>query len=165
MVTDTSLGMTCVATRSQASYLFQCPESPMSDEAPLILIIEDDPAAQAVMSRRLTASGYRVIVEGDGSTGIHRAKVEQPALVISDLHMPLAPGELVILGLRLDPATAALPILVVSADPGRLGPEHRVDGVLEKPVRVSELLAMVERLIRENSVSAPVEATPEQPSA
>jgi CheY-like chemotaxis protein len=165
MVTDTSIDTSCVATRSQASHLFQRSETPMSDEAPLILIIEDDPAAQAVMSRRLTASGYRVIVEGDGSTGIHRAKIEQPALVISDLHMPLAPGELVILGLRLDPATAALPILVVSADPGRLGPEHRVDGILEKPVRVSELLAMVERLIQANTVTATVEATREQPPA
>lgn len=136
----------------------------MPDEAPLILIIEDDPAAREVMSRRLRAAGYRVIVEDDGSTGIHRAKVEQPALVISDLHMPLAPGELVILGLRLDPATAALPILVVSADPGRLGPEHQVDGILEKPVRVSELLATVERLIGANPVTPRVEATPEQPS-
>ena len=125
----------------------------MPDQAPLILIIEDDPLAQEVMSRRLKAAGYRVIVEDDGSTGMRRAKIEQPALVICDLHMPMAPGELVILGLRLDSATVALPILVVSADPGRLGPEHRVDGVLEKPVRVSELLATVQRLISTNLVA------------
>jgi two-component system, cell cycle response regulator DivK len=129
----------------------QCSETTtMSDEAPLILIIEDDPMAQEVMSRRLKAAGYRVIVEDDGSTGLRRAKLERPTLVISDLHMPMAPGELVILGLRMDPATTAIPILVVSADPGRLGPEHVVDGVLQKPVRASELLATVERLISAN---------------
>jgi CheY-like chemotaxis protein len=116
-------------------------------EAPLILVIEDDPAAQEVLSRRLTAAGYRVIVESDGGAGIRRARAEQPALAISDLHMPLALGELVILGLRMDPATAKLPILVVSADPGRLGPEHKVDGVLAKPVRPAELLATIERII------------------
>jgi len=119
----------------------------MPEEAPLIVIIEDDPAAQNVMSRRLHAAGYRVIAESDGGAGMRRVKAEHPALVICDLHMPMAPGELVILGLRLDPATASIPILVVSADPGRLGPEHRVDGVLEKPVRFSQLLALVEQLI------------------
>ena len=121
--------------------------SATDDEAPLILIIDDDPLAQEVLSRRLKAAGYRVIVESDGGSGIWRARSEQPALVISDLHMPLAPGELVILGLRMDPATARLPILVVSADPGRLGPEHKVDGVLTKPVRPAELLATIERII------------------
>jgi CheY-like chemotaxis protein len=115
--------------------------------APLILIIEDDPLAQEVISRRLTAAGYRVMAESDGGAGIWRARTEQPALIICDLHMPLAPGELVILGLRTDPATAHLPILVVSADPSRLGPEHRVDGVLTKPVRAAELLATIERII------------------
>jgi CheY-like chemotaxis protein len=115
--------------------------------APLILIIEDDPMAQEVLSRRLVAAGYRVIVESDGGAGIWRARAEQPALVICDLHMPLAPGELVILGLRTDPATANLPILVVSADPGRLGPEHKVDGVLAKPVRPAELLETIARII------------------
>jgi CheY-like chemotaxis protein len=116
-------------------------------KAPLILIVEDDPMAQEVLSRRLIAAGYRVVVESDGSAGIRRARTDRPALVICDLHMPLAPGELVILGLRMDPATANLPILVVSADPGRLGPEHRVDGVLTKPVRPAELLATIERII------------------
>jgi CheY-like chemotaxis protein len=122
-------------------------ETTSNVESPLILVIEDDPLAQEVLSRRLTAAGYRVIVESDGGAGIWRARSEQPALVICDLHMPLAPGELVILGLRMDPATAKLPILVVSADPGRLGPEHKVDGVLAKPVRPAELLATIERII------------------
>jgi CheY-like chemotaxis protein len=114
---------------------------------PLILIIDDDPVAQEVLSRRLIAAGYRVAIEADGGTGLWRARTEKPALVICDLHLPLAPGELVILGLRTDPATADLPIVVVSADPGRLGPEHRVDGVLTKPVRAAELLATIERIL------------------
>jgi hypothetical protein len=38
-------------------------------------------------------------------------------------------------------------ILVVSADPGRLGPEHRVDSELAKPARPADLPAAVERLI------------------
>jgi CheY-like chemotaxis protein len=114
---------------------------------PLILVIDDDPVAQELLGRRLIASGYRVAIEGDGGAGIWRARNDNPALVICDLHMPLAPGELVILSLRMDPRTAAIPILVLSADPGRLGHEHQVDLALSKPVRPSELLAAVARLI------------------
>jgi CheY-like chemotaxis protein len=111
-----------------------------------VLVIEDDPVAQTLVARRLVAAGYRVAVESDGGAGIYRARQESPALVISDLHMPLAPGELVILALRMDPQTRSIPILVLSADPGRLGPEHQVDHVLAKPVRPDELLAVVSRL-------------------
>lgn len=114
---------------------------------PLILVIDDDPVAQELLGRRLVASGYRVAVEGDGGAGIWRARSDNPALVICDLHMPLAPGELVILSLRMDPRTASIPILVLSADPSRLGREHQVDLALSKPVRPAELLTAVARLI------------------
>ena len=114
---------------------------------PLILVIDDDPVAQELLGRRLIASGYQVAIESDGGAGIWRARNDNPALVICDLHMPLAPGELVILSLRMDPRTAAIPILVLSADPGRLGREHQVDLALPKPVRPAELLAAITRLI------------------
>lgn len=117
-----------------------------ANTGPLILVIDDDPVAQELLGRRLAASGYRVAIESDGGAGIFRARSEQPALVISDLHMPLAPGELVILSLRMDPKTASIPILVLSADPGRLGKEHQVDLALSKPVRPAELLDAVARL-------------------
>lgn len=116
------------------------------NSGPLILVIDDDPVAQELLGRRLAAAGYRVAIESDGGAGIFRARSEQPALVICDLHMPLAPGELVILSLRMDPKTAWIPILVLSADPGRLGKEHQVDLALAKPVRPSELLVAVARL-------------------
>jgi CheY-like chemotaxis protein len=126
-----------------------------ANTGPLILVIDDDPVAQELLGRRLAASGYRVAIESDGGAGIFRARSEQPALVISDLHMPLAPGELVILSLRMDPKTASIPILVLSADPGRLGKEHQVDLALSKPVRPAELLDAVARL---TGVPAPARA-------
>lgn len=120
-----------------------------------ILVIDDDPLARELLSRRLTAAGYEVLLEAEGGAGLWRAKREKPDLVICDLHMPLAPGELVILALRDDPGTASIPLLVVSADPGRLGPEHRVDAVLAKPVDAQTLLTTVQRLLRAHSTPEP----------
>jgi CheY-like chemotaxis protein len=52
----------------------------------------------------------------------------------------------VIFSLRMDPRTAGIPILVLSANPGRLGNEHEVDAVLAKPVRPAALMEAVARL-------------------
>ncbi len=121
--------------------------SPASVAKARILIIDDDPLAREILSRRLKAAGYEVLLAAEGGAGLWRAKRDKPDLVICDLHMPLAPGELVILALRHDPGTASIPLLVVSADPGRLGPEHRVDAVLAKPVDAQTLLTTVRRLL------------------
>ncbi|MER3438483.1 MAG: hypothetical protein C4346_13360 [Chloroflexota bacterium] len=120
----------------------------MAGRAP-ILIIDDDPLARELLSRRLHAAGYEVLLEAEGGAGLWRAKRERPDLIICDLHLPLAPGELVILALRDDPTTASIPLLILRADPGRLGPEHRLDAVLAKPVDAPTLLATIWRWLGE----------------
>ena len=139
-----ALAAIAVAGPAKAAPVTEAPAAP--EAAPLVLVIDDDPNALDVIARRLRAAGYRVAVEADGGAGIRRAHAERAAVVVCDLHMPLAPGEFVIVALRADPRTAALPIVVVSADPGRLGPEHRVDAVLTKPVAASKLLEVVASL-------------------
>ena len=61
--------------------------------------------------------------------------------------LPMMPGEVLILALRRSPSTATIPILVVTAEPWRLGPEHEVDGVLTKPVNVTAVVDAARRLI------------------
>jgi CheY-like chemotaxis protein len=118
--------------------------------APLVLVIEDDRDTRLLLRHRLTAAGYRVVAAEDGGEGIGLAQRERPALIISDLQMPLAPGELVILSLRTAPETAGIPILVLSGDPSRLGPEHQIDAVLPKPFDAQVLLTVVRDLIRQS---------------
>jgi CheY-like chemotaxis protein len=116
-------------------------------EAPLILVVEDDPDVLRLLMLRLKGAGYRVEAAEDGEDGFAKAKISRPALIVCDLGMPLVPGEMLILALRIDPDTASIPIAVVTGDPTRLGPEHQVDAVLVKPVQVADLLATVHRLV------------------
>jgi CheY-like chemotaxis protein len=116
------------------------------ESGPLVLVIDDDDDTRALIAWRLRSAGYRVLTAEDGSTGIGMVRRERPALVISDLNMPLAPGELVILALRMSPETAGIPILVISGDLSRLGPEHPVDGAISKPFDGQVLLEEVRRL-------------------
>jgi CheY-like chemotaxis protein len=109
-----------------------------------ILLIHPDPDFCAATTDHLEATGYRVATEEDGATGLARVRTEHPALVVCDLDLPLTPGEVVILSLRLDPATAHLPIVVLTNTPQRLGPEHRVEAILRPPIPLDDLTATIE---------------------
>jgi hypothetical protein len=90
------------------------PRAPMAgiadpETGTLVLVIDDDDDARSLIAWRVRSAGFRVITAEDGPTGIGLARRERPALVISDLNMPMAPGELVILALRMAPETARSP--------------------------------------------------------
>jgi DNA-binding response OmpR family regulator len=84
---------------------------------PLIAVVDDDNAFVDLMREVLTDEGYRVVVgtaEEDAAAMVAR---EQPALTILDLRMTEAGSGITILHtLRDDPSTAALPVLICSAD-------------------------------------------------
>ena len=115
---------------------------------PMIVVADDDPDVRRLLTHRLTGAGYRVQTAEDGEEAFALAKRERPALVVCDLGMPLVPGEMLILALRTDPETESIPIAVITGDPGRLGPEHRVDAILTKPVQVVDLLETILRLLK-----------------
>lgn len=129
------------------------PKRDSGEPVPLILVIDDDRDVRRLFLLRLRAGGYRVILADDGKQGIALARTERPSLIFCDLGMPLVPGELLILALRMDPQTADIPIAVVTGDPSRLGPEHQVDAVLTKPIEARELLETAHRLASGPSIS------------
>jgi two-component system KDP operon response regulator KdpE len=116
-----------------------------------ILIVEDDPDVRKGMDVRLKANGYDTFVAADVVTSIIAARKHQPDLIILDLGLPAGDGFLVIDRLKIVPALALIPIIVVSA---RTGPVNReraaeagVKAFLEKPVDNAELLAVIRQIL------------------
>ncbi|QJW93547.1 response regulator [Frigoriglobus tundricola] len=98
--------------------------------------------------RRLLAERYDVEVVTNGADALAAARRACPDLVLSDVMMPVLDGFGLLSELRADPATAGVPVLLVSA---RAGEEARVEGLragaddyLTKPFGARELLARVE---------------------
>ena len=82
------------------------------NEAPRILVIEDDPILRELVADWLLAAGYRVAVAAQGRAGIAQAEADPPALVVTDIHMPGISGAAVIAELtRLRPR---LPVVAIS---------------------------------------------------
>jgi CheY-like chemotaxis protein len=80
-----------------------------------VLAIDDDPLALQLIEAVLGSEGYVVLKATGGQEGIAIAQREQPALVILDLLMPEVDGFEVVKRLRADPATAAIPIVVLTS--------------------------------------------------
>ncbi len=116
-----------------------------------MLVVDDDPVIQGLLRVNFEMEGYEVIVAGDGVEGLERARSEQPDVVILDVMMPRMDGLEVARTLKADPATAPIPILLLSAKAQevdvRAGGATGADAYVTKPFDPLELLKRVEALI------------------
>jgi signal transduction histidine kinase len=113
-----------------------------------ILVADDNADMRDYVAGLLRAAGFAVEAVADGEAAIARARARRPDLVLCDIMMPRLDGFGVIRELRADPATASVPVIVLSA---RAGEEARVAGLdrgasdyLAKPFSARELVARVQ---------------------
>ena len=109
-----------------------------------VLYIEDNPANIEVVSRFLrTRPGMRLQSVTNGQTGLEVATQEIPDLILLDLHLPGLHGDEVLRRLRAKPATAGIPVAILSAEASpAVIREMRASGViayLTKPLNLTEL--------------------------
>jgi PAS domain S-box-containing protein len=112
--------------------------------APLILVVEADSAVASIMSAMLRGVGYGVAVAPDGPQGLAAAARLQPAAILLDVASP--PGWRAAPRLLQDPATPAIPTLLVAIEPQqRLGVLLGRVTPLGEPPDVARFLAALPR--------------------
>ena len=120
--------------------------------AKTILVIDDEPELVKLLDYNLTKAGYLVLSARDGEKGLAAARQHHPDLVVLDVMMPGLDGWEVCKKLRAEPATAAVPLLMLTAKAEEgdrvLGLELGADDYVTKPFGVNELLARVKALLR-----------------
>lgn len=81
-----------------------------------ILLIEDDPDIQKMVRLSLMyQGGHQVTVASSGREGLALVELEQPDLVLLDMMMPVMDGHETCIALKANPATAAIPVVFLSA--------------------------------------------------
>lgn len=116
-----------------------------------VLIADDDPFLRELLMHKLSAAGYVVFVAEDGGDALAQCREHKPDLAVLDAMMPIADGFEVLRRLKADPATAGLPIIMLTA----LRREEDVVGALKlgaadylvKPFIPDELVARIGRLL------------------
>ena len=80
-----------------------------------ILLVEDNPENRDMLSRRLKRRGHEVGFAENGVEAIERAQTDRPDLILMDLSLPVMDGWEAIRRLKADAATAAIPIIALTA--------------------------------------------------
>ena len=80
-----------------------------------ILLAEDDRFLRKAAEVTLRRHGFTVLTVSDGEAAVQMARAEAPDLVLLDLIMPRLQGFEVLRTLKQDPATRAIPVIVLSS--------------------------------------------------
>ena len=117
-----------------------------------ILVVDDEPDALELIEFNLRSAGYEVATATDGEGALKKARHLDPALIILDVMLPEIDGLDVCKLLRRDPATAQVPIIMLTAKAAEidrvLGLELGADDYVTKPFSPRELVLRVKGLLR-----------------
>ena len=80
-----------------------------------ILLVEDSRYQRMASKRVLAEAGFDVVEASDGEQALRQVQESPPDLIILDILLPRLGGEQVLQALRQDPATARIPVIVVSS--------------------------------------------------
>jgi len=117
-----------------------------------VLLVEDDKKLTFVLSAHLRTHGYEVLEASDGREGIEQARANRPDVIVMDVGMPVMDGLEASRRLKQDPATARIPIIMLTgkaqAEDVVLGLEAGAEEYVAKPFDVEVLLARVRSMMR-----------------
>jgi DNA-binding response OmpR family regulator len=124
---------------------------------PLVLVVDDEADIRTLLDTILQQAGYRVIMAAGGEAAVQLAQQQRPDLLVLDVRMPGMDGLTALRELRAIPATAMLPVIMLTASPGAseesasLQVDMAINGILTKPCPAEMLVACIGGILREQA--------------
>jgi len=116
-----------------------------------ILIADDSQVFRALEQAFLTQRGYTVLHAGDGASALKIVLEQKPDLVLLDVQMPVMDGPSVLAALKANPATKAIPVIMITTIGREKDREILLRGgandFISKPINGQTLLVKVQALI------------------
>lgn len=122
-----------------------------------ILLIDDDPDFVEAVKVIVENGGYDVKVAYDGEEGLEAVAAEKPDLIVLDVMMPVMNGHECCAKLKADPATAKIPVILLTAVADRVTTstythrdmlESEAEDYMPKPVEPKELLNLIKNWLK-----------------
>ncbi|HMO11956.1 MAG TPA: response regulator transcription factor, partial [Actinotalea sp.] len=133
--------------------------------APLVLVVEDEPAIATAVAHRMRAEGWRVEVAADGPSGVGEASRLHPDVIVLDVMLPGMDGLEVCRRVQAD---RPVPVIMLTARDDEtdmlVGLGVGADDYLTKPFSMRELVARTKALLRRVERAAQLVQTPDAPA-
>ena len=117
-----------------------------------VLIVEDEPDIRHLIAHHLAREGFKCREVATGTEALRAVRTATPDLIVLDLMLPEVGGLEVCRRLRADPATSAVPIIMLTAKSDEVdrvvGLELGADDYVAKPFSPKELVARVRAVLR-----------------
>jgi signal transduction histidine kinase/DNA-binding response OmpR family regulator len=119
------------------------------DNAPTVLVVDDDPAARDLLTANLKSAGYRLVQATNGEEALSLARTIRPDAITLDVIMPQPDGWAVLSALKADADLRDIPVIIVTVLSDRgIGLSLGAVDVLTKPVDRARLTALIHSLLR-----------------
>jgi CheY-like chemotaxis protein len=122
---------------------------------PKILLVEDNEMNRDMLSRRLTRSGFEIVMAVDGGEGVAMATSEKPDLILMDMSLPVMDGWEATRRVKADAATSAIPVIALTAhalvEDRERAKAAGCDDFDTKPVELPRLLEKINRLLEQRA--------------
>jgi len=116
-----------------------------------ILIVEDNPANMRLACLLLQSAGHTLLCAVDAEAGLTLARAEKPDLILMDIQLPGMDGLAATVQLKKDPATAAIPVIALTAMAQMEDQEKAkaagCDGYIAKPLSIRGLYSAIDILL------------------
>jgi CheY-like chemotaxis protein len=116
------------------------------DKAPMVLVIDDDPAVHDLLRRFLSKDGVRVATAVSGDEGLQLAKTLHPMAITLDVMLPGMDGWSVLTALKAAPEVADIPVIMLTiVDNRNRGYALGASDYLTKPIDRKRLAALLQK--------------------
>jgi two-component system alkaline phosphatase synthesis response regulator PhoP len=115
-----------------------------------VLIVDDEPTVRLTV-RKMLDKDYLVIEATNGEEAVDIARGQKPDVILMDLMMPKMDGYAACSGIKADPATRRIPVVILTAVGHelnkKLAAEMGAEGYITKPFNYQDILNTVERFL------------------
>ena len=116
-----------------------------------ILVVDDDPTNQHIMTYTLRKAGYEVRSANNGQLGLEALRLEPVNLAIVDLTMPVMDGLTMLAHIRADEKLREIPVIILTAsgddDENVIAMQNGASAFLTKPSSSRTILEIVQKFI------------------
>ncbi|NMC12346.1 MAG: response regulator [Chloroflexi bacterium] len=118
-----------------------------------ILFIDDDPFTLETLMKAVGVFGHQALLAATGKEGLQTALSQNPDIIFTDMRLPDMDGIEIIANLKGEPATADIPVMILSASPVMDTVENAkfagAQMYLEKPLRLQTLQEIIQKYAAE----------------